>query len=500
MRKSIQPLSRRVLSRLAVATANELDLWLRDDVKIAHRTVLHAAYGDAVLCSPDVLSSYEILGIHPEKVWPAIQARSDALGPLDVAEAPPKKAAQSAKLWPEETNEARVASPCLAVSVLREPTTRPPMAAPSIAALYPKSDDPSSAKKRDYSYDDLLLVVRKSHAPASIVAATVNAVTARGRWPEYDGPVSKILCVSLDGMMLGGGDGDRNVVRSTARWRARRAVKLGYWKRLRKANSWSNCPKCGAERVIGKCGKFDESENFAEGCGYTGRAKTPEGKANFDEFCRTYMYELNVEKFLNATPAKGILHFNHRTYQEHKEAAKRGEHPNVTEMPARKPAHPVPPDPPPAKAAPAREKPAAEHRSPERAVTTTTTQITADATLAARQVFDFCGLADPGLIEKIKIGVLAEAKFQGIEMRQAAKYVAEAALQDQRAGVTLNGFYWRDLKWRTAHGPQHLTPSATRSARSKESLASAWRKFRASDPGRSDAGEADFPDSPELKE
>ena len=216
MRKSIQPLSRRVLSRLAVATANELDLWLRDDVKIAHRTVLHAAYGDAVLCSPDVLSSYEILGIHPEKVWPAIQARSDALGPLDVAEAPPKKAAQSAKLWPEETNEARVASPCLAVSVLREPTTRPPMAAPSIAALYPKSDDPSSAKKRDYSYDDLLLVVRKSHAPASIVAATVNAVTARGRWPEYDGPVSKILCVSLDGMMLGGGDGDRNVVRSTA--------------------------------------------------------------------------------------------------------------------------------------------------------------------------------------------------------------------------------------------------------------------------------------------
>src|ERR1700722_11102632 len=245
MSASLPPLIRRILSRLASALAQELDPWIRDDLKIAHRIVVHAARGDATICGPHVLASYEVLGLHPEKVWPSILARREALGPLTAA--PPKKPPQSVKLWSEKTNAARVqgsrrvqyehGSPRTSISVLM--ATRP------IGELYPNSDAPSSAKKRPLTYDEMLKYVRKSFAPASVVEATINTLTARGRWPNQDGPVDGVLCVSLNGMMLGGEDGGRNVVRSTARWRARQAVKHGYWRLLRKPNSWSNCPKCG---------------------------------------------------------------------------------------------------------------------------------------------------------------------------------------------------------------------------------------------------------------
>jgi len=100
----VQPFSQRVLRRLAAATSEESDPWLRDDLQIAHRTVLHAALGDAVECSTHVLASYEILGVHPEKVWPAICARREARGGPWYVGAPPKKPAQSVQLWCEKTN------------------------------------------------------------------------------------------------------------------------------------------------------------------------------------------------------------------------------------------------------------------------------------------------------------------------------------------------------------------------------------------------------------
>jgi hypothetical protein len=222
------------------------------------------------------------------------------------------------------------------------------MATASIAALYRNTESPSSAKTRQFTYGDLLKLVRFSGAPHSVRRATLNALTARGRWPNEDGPANGIICVSLEGMMRGNEDGDGNVVRSTARWRARQAVKLRYWRQLREANSWSDCPKCGAERKRAKCEK----------CSYEGRSKTPEGKANFDEFCRPFMYEIDIEKFRTAPRPKGIRHSEERTYAEYKQAAKRAE---IREMPTRKPAQPAPSDPPPAKAAPV--QPAAEHRS-----------------------------------------------------------------------------------------------------------------------------------------
>lgn len=485
MPASVSSLSRRVLSRLIDAEAQELNPWLRDDLRIARLTVAYAARGEAVLCSPDVLASYMVLGLHPQKVWPAIQARSIALGPVcDV----PKKPPQAVKLWAEKTIGARAANSRASEAILREPTISVPMAAPSIAALYPKPDASTSAKKREYTYDDLLFVVRKSYAPSSVVAATVNALTARGRWPNHDGTVSRILCVSLDGMMLGGGDGDRNVVRSTARWRARRAVRLGYWRRLRTANSWSNCPKCGAQRVVGKCGKFDENDNFIEGCGYQGRATTPDGKANFDEFCRPYMYELDIEKFLNAPPAKGIRHFDHRTYQEHKEAAKRGEHPNL--VPIRKPTQPAEPrDPAPAAPLPAREQPAAERKTEHRAVTT---QASARLTTAAKRVMEICGLPEiGGGIPYVESAVLAEAKFRGVEVEDAAKYIADCALRDQRNQIALTRFYFRDMKWRTSNGGAKSSASSERADRIKRNILDGFA---------ANARSPDEPDGPERKE
>jgi hypothetical protein len=102
-------LSARVMARLVQAEACELDPHYRDDLRIARLIVRYAETGEAVLCSPHELASYMVLGLHPEKVWPAIQARRNALGPMDVWAAPPvpKKPAQAVRLWTENTNARR---------------------------------------------------------------------------------------------------------------------------------------------------------------------------------------------------------------------------------------------------------------------------------------------------------------------------------------------------------------------------------------------------------
>ena len=72
--------------------AHEVRADFRDDIRIAWLIVLHCARGDAVLCTPFELASYEVLGKHPDKVWPAIERNREALlGPA----ASPKKSVQS---------------------------------------------------------------------------------------------------------------------------------------------------------------------------------------------------------------------------------------------------------------------------------------------------------------------------------------------------------------------------------------------------------------------
>lgn len=354
----IQSLSLRVVSRLDQALSQEPDPWARDDLKIAKRLVLHAARGDCVECSPHVLASYEVLGLHPEKVWPAIQARRDALGPL--SDLPPKKPAQSVKLWGKTINGARaVNSRAGEAMVLRGPRLLP-MATASIAALYPNPDAPSSAKKREYTYEQMIDAVRHSYVRAAIKRATLNALTARGPWPGEDGPASGIICVAFDGMALGDKGGDGICHRRTAQRRAKLACDLKYWRLLHKFNRWLNCPKCGTERTSATCPNAE--------CKHRGRSRNRDGSTNVKEFCRPWTFEIDLEKFLTAPPPKHIRHFCARTWKEHKAAAKRGEHPNLVEMPSPKPAQPVPPPKGPAPAAPMPKQPAAEHehRSTER--------------------------------------------------------------------------------------------------------------------------------------
>jgi len=70
----------RILSRLVQAEAKEPNAHLRDDYQIARLTIAFAARGSP---QPHLDATYAVLGIHPDKVWPAIiKRRKSLLGAL----------------------------------------------------------------------------------------------------------------------------------------------------------------------------------------------------------------------------------------------------------------------------------------------------------------------------------------------------------------------------------------------------------------------------------
>jgi hypothetical protein len=62
----------RTLARLVEAEEREPDAWFRDDYRIARVTVGAARRGSLV---PHVEATYAVLGLHPDKVWPRIEAQ-----------------------------------------------------------------------------------------------------------------------------------------------------------------------------------------------------------------------------------------------------------------------------------------------------------------------------------------------------------------------------------------------------------------------------------------
>jgi hypothetical protein len=74
---------------------------LQSDLRIAWITVLNAARGDP---QPHVAATYAVLGLHPDKVWPAIvERRKRLLGSLyevvwGEEALPPKKPCASVRL------------------------------------------------------------------------------------------------------------------------------------------------------------------------------------------------------------------------------------------------------------------------------------------------------------------------------------------------------------------------------------------------------------------
>lgn len=72
----MQTIARRILFRLEEAEWREIDPWYRDDLRISWITVLRASRGESI---PFIAATYAVLGLHPDKVFPAIEARRDAL-------------------------------------------------------------------------------------------------------------------------------------------------------------------------------------------------------------------------------------------------------------------------------------------------------------------------------------------------------------------------------------------------------------------------------------
>jgi hypothetical protein len=108
-RKLGSSLTQRILRRLLQAESKETNRSREDDYRIARVTVALAADG---WLQPQVAASYYVLGLHPDKVWPAIVARRKALLGRYYAlfypdlSLPPKKPARSEKV---RSNEAKVA-------------------------------------------------------------------------------------------------------------------------------------------------------------------------------------------------------------------------------------------------------------------------------------------------------------------------------------------------------------------------------------------------------
>lgn len=94
-------LTQRVLYRLERAEIREINPHFQDDYRISWITVLYASRGER---EPHVAATYAVLGLHPDKVWPAILERAksmlgsdyDKFFPMDTASSP-KKPVQSVR-------------------------------------------------------------------------------------------------------------------------------------------------------------------------------------------------------------------------------------------------------------------------------------------------------------------------------------------------------------------------------------------------------------------
>jgi hypothetical protein len=127
------------------------------------------------------------------------------------------------------------------------------------------------------------------------------------------------------------------------------------------------------------------------------------------------------------------------------------------------------------------------------------TQISFRLTAAARLMMDMCGVPDiSGTQTYVEAAIVAEAKFTGTEIEQAAKSLAEYVCRDQKAGVKISRFYFRDAQWRSYAGTR--SASSQRSERSKANIIEGLRQYREQRDGGSNARGPDAFDGPERKE
>jgi hypothetical protein len=97
---SLPRIARRILFWLERAEWREPNPHFQDDYRIAWITVLRSARGERI---PHVSATYAVVGLHPDKVWPAIvERRKSLLGAAYESwygvKLPPKKPSQSVTL------------------------------------------------------------------------------------------------------------------------------------------------------------------------------------------------------------------------------------------------------------------------------------------------------------------------------------------------------------------------------------------------------------------
>jgi len=336
----------RILSRLLQAEADpENTPHLQDDYRIARLTVAFAARGSP---QPFVEASYAVLGVHPNKVWPAILKR--------------RKSLLGAKysLWFDEHDQLRSADElreAIEISAPKKPVrsvqsadgeARRKVAGAEWRWWEPAPERSVSLKsERRGSLSSAPLSSRRPSMAASTQVAYLNSqATPIGKtqalspfrlrhFIRYSGLPKRYKDVLLESLTISGDAGivmwpatlglmnECGVARRTVQHRRKRMLELGIIRRRRDANTWSDCPKCGAKGGSGEC--VVRTARVCGACGHIGVTR--------EEFRRPATYEPDLDVISNWKRLKELRAFGERSYKEFK-----ADNRNKQSRPAAKPA------------------------------------------------------------------------------------------------------------------------------------------------------------------
>ena len=190
------------------------------------------------------------------------------------------------------------------------------------------------------------------------------AEPGRARWSR-----AGVICVALDGMVLGNEEGTGIATEHSTVTSKLPAIQIGTGGWCTNLIAGSTARSAVRNVLTATCPNSMTASTGGDP-GRIGMARPTRRNSAAPTLLKSIS-----KSSLTAEPSKYIRHFCARTWKEHKEAAKRGEHPNLKEMPRKTPAPVQPPrDPAPAVPLPQRQRPAAmakpEHRDSARPLTT----------------------------------------------------------------------------------------------------------------------------------
>ncbi len=78
--------------------------------------------------------------------------------------------------------------------------------------------------------------------------------------------------------------------------------------------------------------------------------------------------------------------------------------------------------------------------------------------------------ATNNLISTVTAAVKAETSYRGVPVEAAAGLITSAALEDRRKGITIDRFYFENVKWRNGNGGYKASAAQQRSERTKQNI------------------------------